>query len=196
MPHETIEVVSEAGAKVEATCDDFGSLGGAIFIDGSCTTETGRAMSRAAWAVGKVDAKGALVGFTAGALPADWPQTAQAAEHYAAGAAAQLARADSQVLCDCQGVVGLLQLVAVNVRSTGGVSTRALSRQCWGMPGPGRCSRCRRAGFLTGGLATWGSFFPSGCGQVFRPLAFLYIRSFRFFANCIHAHSLAQHESL
>ena len=78
---------------------------GEIFIDGSCTTHPLASCCRAAWAVVRVLPDGMPTARISGAVPADWPQTAQAAEYFAAGVAGQVIASSDTVRCDCLNVV-------------------------------------------------------------------------------------------
>ena len=78
---------------------------GDLFTDGSCTTHPIAECCRAAWAVVCVLPCGTAVARVSGAVPADCPQTAQAAEYRAAGAAAEHADASTRIRSDCLNVV-------------------------------------------------------------------------------------------
>ena len=78
---------------------------GELFVDGSCTTHPIAECRRAAWAVVRVLANGTRVAWCRGAVPSDWPQSAQAAEYFAAGAAGQVATKNTVIRSDCLNVV-------------------------------------------------------------------------------------------
>ena len=83
-----------------------GGFGHKVFIDGSCMFRAlGEDFARAGWAVTEVDEDGSLIAAFYGPLPALYPQTAQAGEHYALMMAAGVIPADATVHSDCSGVV-------------------------------------------------------------------------------------------
>ena len=78
---------------------------GELFVDGSCTTHPVAECRRAAWAVVRVLDDGTPAAWCRGAVPSDLPQSAQAAEYFAAGVSGQVAAKDTVIRSDCLNVV-------------------------------------------------------------------------------------------
>ena len=80
---------------------------GPVFVDGSCTAFKYKVLNRAAWSVAMVDEQGELVARISGTVWASLPQTPQAAEYVALGAAAELCTKEAWIYDDCSNVVPL-----------------------------------------------------------------------------------------
>ncbi len=78
---------------------------GTIFADGHATRTGVDGVDRASWAVIELDDQGDLVSCMCGVVPADYPQTSQAAEYLAAAYAAQVAAPGATLHDDCANVV-------------------------------------------------------------------------------------------
>ena len=78
---------------------------GEFFVDGSGTTHPIAECRHAAWAVVRVLDDGTPAAWCRGAVPSDWPQSAQAAEYFAAGVAGQVATKNTVIRSDCLNVV-------------------------------------------------------------------------------------------
>ena len=76
-----------------------------IFADGHATRTGIDGLNRASWAVVELDEAGDLVSYMRGVVPADYPQTSQAAEYLGAAYAAQVAGPEATLYDDCANVV-------------------------------------------------------------------------------------------
>ena len=86
-------------------CEGAPRMTGDIFLDGHCSVGTFPALNRASYAVTQVDADGKAISILKGAVPRDFPQTAQAAEFFAALYGVEAATGECRMFDGCQNVV-------------------------------------------------------------------------------------------
>ena len=98
-----IDIATDAGEAMGCYAAMQGP--GELFVDGSCTTHPVPECCRAAWAVVRVLPDGKPAAQLSGVVPAGWPQTAQAAEYFAASVAGQVAASHDVIRSDCLNVV-------------------------------------------------------------------------------------------
>ena len=78
---------------------------GDMFLDGHCSVKAFPALNRASFAVAQVGPSGETVATLLGAVPRSYPQTAQAAEYFAAVYSMDLASGGCRCFDDCLNVV-------------------------------------------------------------------------------------------
>ena len=76
-------------------------LGGIVFADGHASKTCICGLDRASWALVELDLNGNVIAIVRGVVPAEYPQTSQAAEFFAGAYASKFLDRPTMLLDDC-----------------------------------------------------------------------------------------------